>query len=170
MREVAHPLVRQLRFARSELVRCLEGVSEEDAVRRLPPMNCLSWIVGHLANHDHRNWVVMGLGQSVAPGLEELVGGGRPASTPPLAEMWAAWRAVTRSADPYLDGLTTARLRDHLEAGGRRFPETIGTMLLRLIYHYWFHIGEAHAIRQALGHPDLPEFVGDMAAARYEPD
>ena len=26
-----HPLVTQLRFARSELARCLEGVSEEDA-------------------------------------------------------------------------------------------------------------------------------------------
>jgi hypothetical protein len=30
-----HPLVTQLRFARSELVRCLEGLSEADARRRL---------------------------------------------------------------------------------------------------------------------------------------
>jgi hypothetical protein len=34
-------------------------------------------------------------------------------------------------------------------------------------YHYWFHLGEAHAIRQMQGHPDLPQFVGDMSEAVY---
>ena len=43
-------------------------------------------------------------------------------------------------------------------------------MLLRNIYHYWFHMGEAHAIRQLLGHPDLPQFVGDMSEAVYWPE
>jgi hypothetical protein len=28
-------------------------------------------------------------------------------------------------------------------------------------------MGEAHAIRQMLGHPDLPQFVGDMSGALY---
>ena len=36
-------------------------------------------------------------------------------------------------------------------------------MLLRNVYHYWFHTGEAHAVRQSLGHQGLPEFVGDMS-------
>jgi hypothetical protein len=44
------PLVTQLRFARSEFVRCLDGVSDEDAIKRLLPMNCISWIIGRLAN------------------------------------------------------------------------------------------------------------------------
>jgi hypothetical protein len=35
-------------------------------------------------------------------------------------------------------------------------------MLLRNIYHYWYHTGEAHAIRDMLGHKNLPEFVGEM--------
>ena len=43
-------------------------------------------------------------------------------------------------------------------------------MLQRNFYHYWFHIGEAHAIRQMLGHPDLPQFVGDMSTAIYRPE
>jgi hypothetical protein len=43
-------------------------------------------------------------------------------------------------------------------------------MLMRNLYHYWFHIGEAHAIRQILGHTQLPDFVGDMAAAIYLPE
>ena len=45
-----HSLVTQLRFARSEFLRCLDGISEDDAARRLLPMNCISWMIGHLAN------------------------------------------------------------------------------------------------------------------------
>jgi hypothetical protein len=30
--------------------------------------------------------------------------------------------------------------------------------------------GEAHAIRQMLGHTDLPQFVGDMSEALYRPE
>lgn len=45
--------------------------------------------------------------------------------------------------------------------------EDVGTSLLRNIYHYWFHIGEAHAIRQMLGHAKIPQFVGDLAGVRY---
>ena len=82
-----HPLVTQLRFARSELVRCLEGVSEEEARRRLGPANCISWIVGHLADQEHNYWVVRAQGQNLAPDLNKLVGYGQPASTPSLAEM-----------------------------------------------------------------------------------
>ena len=32
----------------------------------------------------------------------------------------------------------------------------------RVIYHYWYHTGENLAIRQLLGHTDLPEFVGNI--------
>jgi hypothetical protein len=28
--------------------------------------------------------------------------------------------------------------------------------------HYWFHMGESQAIRQMLGHTNLPQFVGDI--------
>ena len=65
-----HPLVIQLRFARSELVRCLEGVSDEDARRRIQPMNCISWIIGHLADQENRYWVLNAQGKTLAPELK----------------------------------------------------------------------------------------------------
>jgi hypothetical protein len=37
-------------------------------------------------------------------------------------------------------------------------------------YHYWDHLGEAMAVRQLLGHPDLPTFVGDIDKAPYRPE
>ncbi len=165
-----HLLVAQLRFTRSEFVRGLEGVSGNDAVHRLLPMNCLSWMVGHLANHENRFWVVLAQGKDVAPGLNELVGYGKPASTPPLAEMWATWHAVTAAADAYLDTLTPGILQTYLLRDGKPLGENVGTMLMRNIYHYWYHIGEAASVRQMLGHKDLPQFVGDFDQAVYRPE
>lgn len=165
-----HPLVNQLRFARSEFVRCLEGVSDDDARRRLGPMNSISWIIGHLASQEQYYWVIMAQEQALFPDLHRLVGTGRPASTPPLDEMWDTWRAITRTADTYLDTLTTAHLTTYLKRDGAPWRENVGTMLLRNLYHYWFHTGEAHAIRQQLGHPDLPQFVGSMETAVYRPE
>ncbi len=165
-----HPLVTQLRFARSEFVRCLEGVSDEDARHRFEPMNCISWMIGHVANQEHGYWVISAQNQNVVSGLNNLVGFGKPASTPPLDDMWKTWQRVTQAADIYLDTLSTPTLTTHNTWYGKLLPETVGTQLLRNIYHYWFHTGEAHAVRQMLGHPDLPQFVGNIAQASYRPE
>jgi uncharacterized damage-inducible protein DinB len=165
-----HLLVSQLRFTRSEFVRCLEGVSEEDAIRRIMPMNCISWMVGHLANQEHRYWVILAQQKEVVTGLYELVGYGKPASTPPLKEMWAAWHKVTAEADKYLSTLTPGIMQLYMMRDGKPVDESIGTLLMRNIYHYWYHTGEASAVRQMLGHVKVPEFVGDMSAAAYKPE
>jgi hypothetical protein len=80
--------------------------------------------------------------------------------------MLQIWREVTGCADAYLDALTPELLLTHLTPDGIAAPENVGTLLLRNIYHYWFHTGEAHAVRQQLGHMDLPQFVGDMNLAQ----
>jgi uncharacterized damage-inducible protein DinB len=165
-----HLLVAQLRFARSEFARGLAGVSDEDARRRLMPLNCLSWMVGHLANQEHRYWVILAQQQELAPGLNDRVGYGKPASTPPLEEMWAIWRQVTAAADVFLDTLTPEKLQVFMERDGKPVDESTGTLLMRNIYHYWYHTGEAAAVRQMLGHSDLPQFVGDINQVAYRPE
>jgi hypothetical protein len=102
-----HPLVLQLRFARSEFQRALVGLTDDEARRRFLPMNCISWNIGHLAWQEQRCWL---------------------------------WRAQ-------------------------------GQILLRMIYHYWYHTGENMAIRQMPGHTGLPDFVGDSdGEAPYRPE
>ena len=58
----------------------------------------------------------------------------------------------------------------HFERRGKPVPENAGTLLLRNIDHHWFHTGEAHAIRQVLGHDNLPDFVGNISVAAYRPE
>ena len=55
---MTHPLVEQLRFARGEFRRGLQGVTDEEARRRFLPLNCLSWNVGHLAAQEQRQWLL----------------------------------------------------------------------------------------------------------------
>jgi len=43
-------------------------------------------------------------------------------------------------------------------SGGR---ESVGTALMRVVLHTWFHTGEINAIRQMLGHDEII-FVGEM--------
>ncbi len=159
-----HPLVVQLRFARSEFKRALEGLSDADARRRVLQMNCISWNIGHLACSEQGLWLTEMQGRTPLPHLTELVGYGQPASTPPLAEMWEAWQTVTQLSDPFLNTLTTQQLQETgiTDDDDPQMLYTTGSYLLRVIYHYWYHIGEIMAIRQVLGHTDLPEFVGDL--------
>lgn len=166
-----HPLVDQLRFTRSEFVRGLAGITAEEARHRFPPMNCIGWIVAHLAAQEQWCWLSGAQGNVVTPRLFELASPGAPASAPPLDEAWALWHTVTAAADPYLDTLTTAHLREYPLIDGQPGDESIGSMLRRVAYHYWYHLGEASAIRQLLGHTSLPGFVGDFTAdAAYRPE
>ena len=75
--------------------------------------------MGHLATQENAYWVLWAQGTRLAPGLRELVGHGQPASTPSWDEMWEAWREITNAADKYLDTLTEAQLRTHLEWKGK---------------------------------------------------
>jgi hypothetical protein len=84
--------------------------------------------------------------------------------------MWDVWRTVTAAADAYLETLTPEILQTHLRRDGQPVGESVGTLLLRNTYHYWFHTGEAAAVRQLLGHAHLPDFVGDMSQAPYRPE
>jgi len=159
-----HPLVLQLRFTRSEFQRGLVGLTDDEARRRFLPINCISWMIGHLAYQENKYWMIRAQGKDAAPQLDGLVGWDQPASTPPLAEMWDAWNTVVKAVDPYLDSLTTADLTTFMIINGQPHTESIGSMLRRTTYHYWYHLGESQAVRQMLGHTRLPDFVGDIQA------
>jgi hypothetical protein len=166
-----HPLVLQLRFTRKEFLRSVLSVSEADAQRRVMPMNCLSWNVGHLAWQEQRYFLHMTQGQMPLPEIDKQFAFGCPACTPALKDMLAAWRTITKAADPWLDALTPATLQSHVLRNGKPTQRQFGNLLQRVIYHYWYHTGENMAIRQMLGHTKLGVFVGNIDdEAPYQPE
>jgi hypothetical protein len=65
----------------------------------------------------------------------------------PASSSCVGWKGLLlRTADCYLDTLTPELLQTHLQWQGKPRVESVGTMLLRNIYHYWMHLGEAHSI------------------------
>src|SRR5215813_5256976 len=81
-----HPLVLQLRFARSEFQRALVGLSDEEARRSLPPMTCISWSIGHLASQEQRYWLGRGQGGMPLPQI----------NTPDLNQDAGIWNLLKR--------------------------------------------------------------------------
>jgi hypothetical protein len=75
-----------------------------------------------------------------------------------------AWHTITAAADPWLDTLTTGQLfaQHTFTFEGQQQSFNFGTLMQRVIYHYWYHTGENLAVRQVLGHKNLPEFVGNI--------
>jgi hypothetical protein len=168
---MTHPLVDQFRFTRSEWLRGLEGITEEDGARHFAKMNCISWTVGHLAWHEQRTFLQRPQNIILYPQLNELFAYGAPMNTPSFAEMSEIWRNVAKAANPYLDTLTTETLLTELLLNGEVVGQSRGSALRRITYHYWYHIGEIQAMRQMLGHTALPEYVGDIEAeAPYRPE
>ncbi len=166
-----HPLVAQLRFTRSEFRRALVGLTEAEAGQRFLPMNCISWNVGHLAWQEQRYFLYFAQGRMPLPQINALFAYGAPANIPSLHEMRTAWEAIIRDADLWLGTLTVAKLQEHVVVDGQATPYIFGSLLQRVIYHYWYHTGENLSIRQMLGHTDLPEFVGDIdSEAPYRPE
>jgi hypothetical protein len=162
---MAHPWVDQLRFVRGEWLRAFDGINDDEGFKRFGPINSLGWMMGHLAWHENICWNVRGQDVNPAPQLHDMVGNGKPASTPRLGEMLEAWRLVTRTADAYLDALDNDKMLGYWERNGKRHMESIGTSVQRVCYHYFFHIGESQAVRQLLGHTNLPSFVGMFEGA-----
>jgi DinB superfamily len=131
-----HPLIDQLRFTRSEFLRGIKGVKQEEARQRLLPMNCISWNVGHLAWQEQRYFLLYPQGQMPYPEIDQEFRYGAPASMPPLKETLAAWRDITHIADPWLDGVTSDALQKNVVRDGKPTTYLYGSLLQRVIYHY----------------------------------
>lgn len=166
-------IVNQLKFTRGEFRKGFSGVSEEEGARRFMPINCISWMVGHLAWHEQLYWLTRVQGYILFPELNELAAFEGPASQPSLKEMIGCWEKVTQEVDKLLDQFTLADLAANVVlASGEELPINKGTMLSRVIYHYWYHNGEMQAVRQMLGHKNLPDFVSDdiETIGKFYPD
>jgi uncharacterized damage-inducible protein DinB len=115
--------------------------------------------------------VTFAQGKVLLPELNQQFAYGAPACTPALEDMRAAWQTITQAADTWLDQVTAASLTQLYTSSDNAWTTSFGDLLQRVIYHYWYHNGENLAIRQQLGHRDLPEFVGDIdTEAPYQPE
>lgn len=160
-----HPLVSQFNFACDEFDRSLAGLNDEDANTRLGQSNSIAWMIAHVANHAHFLWIRVAQDENIAPELYEFVKA--PDEKRSLSELLATWAEVRQVSTNFLLQVTDDMLDHHMMFRGKELPESVGTCLLRIIGHVWYHNGEVQVVRQQLGHTDLPQFVGDLSGVLY---
>ncbi len=160
---MAHVLIEQYRFAKQEWLRGHENIPAEDALKRLGHANSIGWAVGHLAEFDQIVWIERLLGEPLTKETKRF-GFRRAASTPQLDEVMRLWQAIHQKVDEVQESLTTADLAERPTMWGRPSDENVLMWTLRQTWHYWYHLGEMQATRQALGHENLPDFVGRIPA------
>ncbi len=149
-----HTLVQIQQLTRKEFERGLQGLTDEDARKRIEPMNCVSWIIGHVANQQHTYFADWPQRKKTDPRYQEF-GFGSPASQPSLKDAMALWQASCDEADVWLQAATEESLQGLFPSSR---GENGGALLVRHIFHTWFHLGEIISIRQILGHQP-PQFV-----------
>ena len=160
-----HNLVEQIRTARKEWRLIFDGVSDEDGDRRLGRMNSLGWFMAHLAWHEMINLAAF-TGEMVAPELNEIAAKDGPATTPKLSEMRELWEKVIVAADAYLVTLSDEDMLGEMNYFGQAYPENVGAVLQRVNNHYFYHNGEAAAIRQLLDQ-NFAEVMNEVGAMTY---
>lgn len=161
---MSHHLVRYTQHVRRELTRVLEGLSEADCNKSVVNMNSIAWMSAHLMNQEHSYWLrSRGLALPKVKAFNE-----KSKETPPsFKEAHTLWKIVTDSSNDYLDALTEADLRTHLKGSKSFEVENIGSLLTRVIGHYYVHIGQICVIRRNLDY-DVPGFVGSQEGAYFE--
>ena len=160
-----HHLVRVLKNTRQELRRALDGIGEADLDRRVAGLKSAAWIVGHLAAQEQGLWL-SGRGLPALADLGELETSAEP-PTPAFATVFPLWERIVAATEPWLDGLGEAELREHLSGNPFFEIENVGSLLTRVIGHYYLHIGQITVIRKLLGYP-VPGFVGSQQGAYFE--
>ena len=151
-----HTLVEMYYLTRKEFERNLKGLTDEDARKRIEPMNCISWIIAHVANQNRAFFVDWPAGRETDPRYTPY-GFGSPASQPPLDEAMNLWRDACENANAWLQAATNQSFQEK-DASTSPERENRGTLLVRNIFHTWCHLGEISSTRQILGHKP-PQFV-----------
>jgi hypothetical protein len=133
------------------------GLTHQDSLVQVPGVNCLNWVVGHIA--DSRDRVLAFLGQ--APALGETATRYRRESDPisgdgpgvlPLERLLAVLAEGQERIAAALAGLTDEALAEMRRDGDRTLP--LGTLLHFANWHETYHVGQTELLRALAGKRD----------------
>ncbi|MBX0293107.1 DinB family protein [Hymenobacter sp. HSC-4F20] len=166
---------RQFRLLTDWYLSVLEGVQPADGCRTLSEHNnSLEWLAGHLLVTRSRNLARLGgptpewsfLDAYVDPTLP--LPGFRPFDSnriyPSLAECTSAWERVSQTFLATLQAAEERVLQTVLPLSGPTGGHTLEDLLVSVVLHEAFHIGQMSIIRKALGYPAMYWFMRPVHA------
>jgi uncharacterized damage-inducible protein DinB len=152
------PLADTVQLNTRLVLNCLAGADDAMALRRVTPQtNSMAFLLAHLtdARHFMADFLGAPLPNPLAVILEYGKGQDDIGTLPPLADLKAAWQAISG----HLAGVL-----DQADAGGLdaeskvRFPvgdrSVLGSVAF-LVQHDSYHLGQLGLLRRALGLPAM---------------
>lgn len=147
-----------LRLNTHLLLNCLDGVTDDQAARRIvPQVNSMSFLVAHLIDTRHELLGILGGSREnpVRPHLANARSIDDVVDLPTLSELLSAWRQVAAAIEEQLASVGDAALD---APSGRRFPggdpSTLGSLAF-LVQHDSYHIGQLAMLRRVHGFPAM---------------
>jgi uncharacterized damage-inducible protein DinB len=152
------PLAEMLRLNNRLFGNCLNGLTEEQAGLR-PSDSCNSpvFVAAHLV--ESRYYILKILGTKQDNPLERYTGSWKSIEQitewPPLAEIQAAWTAVSDALGKRLAAITTAELDTPITTDMPLETRTTLGMLVFLVQHDSYHVGQLSLLRKYSGLPAM---------------
>jgi uncharacterized damage-inducible protein DinB len=150
----------QARLTREVVRRNLEGIShEESLIQPRPAGNCLNWVLGHLVSIYNQLLPLLERPQVLPGGTLALYARGsspitRPSEAMPLQDLVRAWNEAAARVDAGLAELPAERLIERVPESPTGDPdETVGSLLLTVLFHQAYHAGQLGILRRIAGKP-----------------
>lgn len=123
-------------------------LSNQEGKKIFKPMNCISWMIGHLACINY-NIVARNSKNRSIPDINDKFGNGSPHFQPEILDVISLWETSVRECFAFLDQMEEEDLKNKISDSKMNF--NLGTDISRLTFHAWNHMGEIAAVRQFLG-------------------
>jgi uncharacterized damage-inducible protein DinB len=168
-------LPRQFRLLTDWYLSVLEGMQPADGSKTLSEHNnSLEWLAGHLLVTRCRNITRLGGQAEELPFLDAYIDptlplpGFRPfdknRAYPSLGECAETWERISEAFLAALQAADEAVLQTVLPLSGPTGGNTVADLLVSMVLHESFHIGQMSIIRKALGYPAMYWFARPATA------
>ena len=147
-------ITRQFAFAQYIAMTALEGITQEESMKRPEPGgNSVNWVLGHIVNSRSRMLILAGQPPLISE--QTAAAYARGSSGTDAAETTAALTDLyKRSQDLITDALL--KLSDEDLAKPAPFgpppgPDTVGSLIAKLAMHESYHVGQLGMLRRQAG-------------------
>ena len=152
------PLAELLRLNTRLYRNCLPGLADDAAQKRPSELTkSAAFLAAHLV--DSRHYILHILGAAEPSPLKGAEGGfndiAQVTSYPSLAEIRAAWTAVSEKVDRRLQKMTAAELDKTLDPGFPMDNKTVLGVFSFMVQHDSYHLGQLGLLRKHAGLPAM---------------
>ena len=142
-------IIDQYKITNNQVLNYINDISDEESKAIFAPLNCISWTLGHLSRYNNLAFAARAKGEQIPEEFRDFENGS-PHSQKDLSYVKGLWEKTLNDTDKFLDNLKEEDLKRILNNDSYDV-DNLGTVMTRMIFHSWNHLGEIASVRQLLG-------------------